>query len=359
MGCGGAGSAAAWQLAGRGRQVTAIDRFEPGHRRGSSHGTERIVRAAYADPLYVELAVASVALWRQIEREVRVDLLHVTGGIDYGFPEELEQIAANCRAAGVRVDLLDRDEAIRRFPGFTFDGPVLHQPGTATVHAERAVAAMQRGAVGSGAAISFGEQVVAVERDGDRAVVRTDRRILHADTCVVTTGAWASSTLAGLVDLPPITVTQEQTAYFRSRISDWPTFIERAQPSRYGMRTPDGLVKVGEHATGPVVDPDRRSFALDPQTWERLLEWVRTRLPGVDPHPVGEATCLYATTPTEDFVLDRIGPFVVAVGLAGHGFKFLPELGRRVADLVDGSPADDNPFALRSRAARAGASGHK
>ena len=359
VGCGGAGSAAAWQLARRGRDVVAIDRFEPGHRRGSSHGTERIVRAAYADPLYAQLAVASIALWHEVEAESRVDLLNVTGGIDFGFPDELDEMATNCRAAGVPVELLDQGEAARRFPGFVFDGPVLFQPETATVHAERAVAAMQRCAKAAGAVIVHGEQVIAVERDGDRAFVRTDRRTLRAETCVVTTGAWASPTLDGLVDLPPITVTQEQMAYFRSTTTNWPTFIERAEPSRYGMRTPDGLVKVGEHATGPVVDPDRRSFTVDPHTWERLLEWVRTRLPGVDPHPVAEATCLYATTPTEDFVLDRIGPIVVAVGLAGHGFKFLPELGRRVADLVDGTGGADNPFALRPRERRVGASGHK
>jgi glycine/D-amino acid oxidase-like deaminating enzyme len=38
IGCGGAGAAAAWRLASRGRRVAAIERFEPAHRRGSSQG---------------------------------------------------------------------------------------------------------------------------------------------------------------------------------------------------------------------------------------------------------------------------------------------------------------------------------
>src|SRR5215210_1639412 len=113
VGCGGAGAATAWWLARRGRSVVAVDRFEPGHRRGSSHGTERIVRAAYADPVYVELALAALALWRELEREAGLQLLTPTGGIDFGDVDELTPIAEACAAAGVALEWLDRAEAAR------------------------------------------------------------------------------------------------------------------------------------------------------------------------------------------------------------------------------------------------------
>jgi sarcosine oxidase len=372
VGCGGAGAATAWWLAKRGRTVVAIDRFEPAHRRGSSHGTERIVRAAYADPVYVELALAALPLWRELEREAGVQLLTPTGGIDFGPVEELTPIATACTAAGVALEWLERAEAGRRFPGFRFTGPVVYQPGTGTVHAERAVAAMQRCAVRNGATVHFGEEVVAIDASADSVVIQSDRRRLRADTCVVTTGAWAAATAGALIPLPAITVTQEQVAFFRPNRSEagrdaggaesgrhgWPAFLDPDDPTVYGMRTPDGLVKVGEHYTGPVVDPDRRDFALEPQTWKRLLAWVEQRLPGVDPTPVADTTCLYATAPGEDFVLDRIGRVVVGAGLGGHGFKFLPEIGRRLADLADGLGAP-GPFALHAPARGAGPPGHR
>jgi sarcosine oxidase len=125
------------------------------------------------------------------------------------------------------------------------------------------------------------------------------------------------------------------------------------------MTTPEGLVKVAEHHTGPVVDPDHRTYEIEPTTWERLINWVAENMPGVDPTPVDASTCLYASTPSEDFVLDRIGDIVVGVGLSGHGFKFIPEIGRRLADLVEGIDWLNNPFAINAAPHGFGASGHK
>ena len=52
--------------------------------------------------------------------------------------------------------------------------------------------------------------------------------------------------------------------------------------------------------------------------------------------PVESATCLYAWYPGDTFLFDRVGPVVLGLGLSGHGFKFVPEVGRRLADLADG-----------------------
>jgi len=47
-------------------------------------------------------------------------------------------------------------------------------------------------------------------------------------------------------------------------------------------------------------------------------------------------TCLYTTTPDEDFVIDRVGPLVIASPCSGHGFKFAPLIGEVLADLAMG-----------------------
>ena len=167
---------------------------------------------------------------------------------------------------------------------------------------------------------------------------------------VVAAGAWAPDLLTGLLALPALTVTEEQVAYFRRREPDrpWPCFIHRATPLLYGLPGPHERIKVGEHQTGPVVHPDERTFELRPEAWQRLRDAVEHWLPGVDPEPLDAVTCLYATGPGDDLVLDRVGPVVVASGLGGHGFKFGPALGRVLADLTDPPDATgDVPAALR------------
>ena len=76
--------------------------------------------------------------------------------------------------------------------------------------------------------------------------------------------------------------------------------------------------------------------------------WAGRRFTGL--RPAGSETCLYTTTPDEDFVLDRMGPVVVGSACSGHGFKFAPLIGECLAALAMGEPP---PVPLdRFRAAR-------
>jgi sarcosine oxidase len=66
----------------------------------------------------------------------------------------------------------------------------------------------------------------------------------------------------------------------------------------------------------------------------RLSAWVAERYPKADPEPYLTQTCLYTNTPDEHFVLDRRGPLVVGSPCSGHGFKFAPLIGERLAALA-------------------------
>ena len=374
VGCGAAGLAAAAELAARGRRVVGLDRFEPGHVRGSSHGTERIIRAPYTDPVHVAMVVASIEGWRRLEHDTGTTLLTPTGGIDAGSDEELDLLAAMCDGAGVAATRMSAPSAAARFaaggrPLFDFDTDVLHHDLACAVHADRTLAALRTRAVAAGADLRFGSAVISVDVvDDDCVVVRHAGGTVTAESCVVAVGAWGgsdwvSTALGGRASLPPMRVTQEQVAFFEPRDAGsatvWPTFIFREEPSIYGLPTPDGLIKIAEHHTGPDVDPDARSGELDPATWNRLLEWVDRRVPGVDPRPVRSMTCLYASYPGDTFLLDRAGPVVVGLGLSGHGFKFVPEVGRRLADFADRIPWSDNPFGFDRPSIDVGASGQR
>ena len=101
-----------------------------------------------------------------------------------------------------------------------------------------------------------------------------------------------------------------------------------------------GAVKIGEHDPGQATTAAARDFRIDPAARDRVRAFVADRLPGLDPEPVNEASCLYTWTANEDFILDRPGggPFVVASPCSGHGAKFAPLIGEIIADLAAGAP---------------------
>jgi glycine/D-amino acid oxidase-like deaminating enzyme len=108
VGAGLMGSATAWELTRRGVSVALLEQFEPGHAHGSSHGTERIVRRAYADPFYTRLTARAMDAWAQAEDDTGTNLLRTTGGLDTGVARDPAGLAALLAAEGVACDLLAR-----------------------------------------------------------------------------------------------------------------------------------------------------------------------------------------------------------------------------------------------------------
>jgi len=353
IGAGVMGAAAAWQLADRGREVTVLERTEPAHAGGASHGEVRNLNFAYTEPEYQAMLSESVRLWDELEERSGQTLLSRHGLVDHGDDPRHDLVLEALLANGIEAGFLRLDEASERWPGIRFEGRVLHMPGAGTIRAEDSVRAM----LGLGArlrtaevlAISLADDGVRLEVDGDRIVARS---------AVVTAGAWTGRLLGALLPLPRLTVTQEQPAAFApwDAGTPWPSFNHRKAAVHddwpatvYGMPSPGEGVKAGWHGTGPVVDPDRRSFEPEPAQRAALQRYARDWLPGVDPEELVDISCTYTTTPDTDFVLDSSGPLVVAAGFSGHGFKFAPAVGRIVADLADGIPAP-----ARFRGARLG-----
>jgi len=156
------------------------------------------------------------------------------------------------------------------------------------------------------------------------------------------------------VSLPPLTVTQQQVFHFHHRdpAAIWPTIVHKSELQLFGMPSgadggPLPAFKVGEHDRGVPTTASTRDGVVDPECRERIVRHVAEWLPGLHAEPVAEATCLYTTTPDEDFVLDRVGPVVVASPCSGHGAKFAPLGGEMTADLALGAAQADPRFALK------------
>jgi len=355
IGAGLAGSAAAWALTRRGRSVVVLEAFAPGHRRGSSHGSARIFRRAYRDPFYVQLTGQAQRLWRQLADEAGEELILTTGGIDFGPAREQETMHEILRAFGVPVELMPPAAAAERWPGVSFGhDPVMFHPEAGVLDAERAMGAMRALAQARGAQFHYGSPVLGVSASGAGAVVRTADRSWHAPAVVVAAGAWLEPLLGGQLALPPLVVTQQQAFHFAPRAvsaAPRPVFIYRGEVAMYGLLAGrdgevPGAIKIGKHGDGPVTTGDDRDGMVSAAGREEVRTFVRETLEDVDPDPVGELTCLYTSTATEDFILDRQGPFVVCSACSGHGAKFAPLIGELAADLACGDPPAEPRFTL-------------
>jgi sarcosine oxidase len=345
VGCGALGAASALALARAGHRVTVLERFEPAHALGSSHGAARIFRCAYDEPDYTELALRSHAHWREIEAASGRPLLTETGSVDHGNPAALAQIAAASAQAGAVSEAVAREEAGRRWPGLRFASDALLDPLGGRLDAAAAVGAMVGLALAGGATL-LSERALEVTPTS----VRTAERIHPADAVVVTAGAWTPTLVTGA---PATVITVEQPVHLAvATPADWPSFIhhpDHDRPFVYGLYEPGAGLKVGEHGTGRVIEPGDLDRTPDPAGVERLREYAARWLPGADPATARATGCPYDTTATHDPVIDRLPDgVIVAAGTSGHGFKFAPEIGRLVAALVAGQ-APHPRFALAPR----------
>ncbi|WP_307852408.1 FAD-dependent oxidoreductase [Glaciihabitans sp. dw_435] len=366
IGGGAMGSATARALALKGVDVLLLERFEPGHKNGASHGASRNFNVSYADPTYVAMLREALPLWRGLEGETGLPVLELTGIANHGNNPDFPLIHEALSAAGIPSEALSVAEAERRWPGIRFDTTVLYTPEAGRLNADAAVAALQASAVTHGAQVRHGARVLSVRVLGDDRVsvlieTPTGEETIVARRAVVTVGAWTQKLLGDVLELPSLVVTQEQPAHFAVRDPDivWPGFNHAPDPTSadydwwytgiYGMFTPGEGVKAGWHGSGPLTDPDARTWLPEPAQLAALQRYAREWLPGTDPDDFVPISCTYTTTADSNFVLDRVGPVVVGAGFSGHGFKFTPTVGRILADLVDDSAPAPALFGLRSR----------
>jgi sarcosine oxidase len=312
VGAGVMGCATAWALSERGADVTVHEQFALDHDRGSSHGRTRIFRLAYPESHWVELAQDAYEGWKQLDPS----LLGLYGLIEL-VPDPALTSAQALEERGVPYRLLDRDE-VRKLGATMPDGwTALYIADAGVVFADRARHAFLEAA--------------GVDVETNRRVESTDE--LDADVVVVTAGSWVRDLVLDV----PVTVSRETLAYFRRVGPPLPSIVdlntETGGHGMYSLHDPVHGLKVGAHHAGSPADPDTEGMP-DSALVERISAWVSERFPDVDPEPVEAQTCLYTTTADEGFILERHGRVVVGSACSGHGFKFAPAVGRRLADLA-------------------------
>lgn len=336
VGAGVMGLATARVLARSGREVVLVEQFRVGHDRGSSHGASRIFRLSYPDPQWVRLAHEALPLWRELEAEAGVTLLEHHGSLDLGdWKPNREALAAN----GIGCDVLEAPEITRRFP-LRVDASEtgLWEPTGGIVRADLALAALRESGVAAGVQLREGVRVTELEYEPDGVCVRGDGLSLRARSVIVTAGAWARDLLSPLGFELAVTPTRETVSYFSlEHDGELPSLIDPVEgrgPGQlgYALVAPGVGVKAGIHHTGAPIDPDEPGVP-DAELAAWTEDWIARRFRGAASIGTPE-TCIYTNTPDESFVLQHLGRVVVGSACSGHGFKFAPVIGKRLAALA-------------------------
>lgn len=348
VGVGGWGSAALWQLAGRGVQVCGIEQFQIGHDRSSSHGDSRIIRMAYfAHPDYVPLLRRAYELWRELENGSALELMTLTGLLCIGEPEgALIRGLEECYTAHeIEHERLSLGDAMRRFPQFALPEHVAcyWDPHGGFLRPEACIRAHVDGAASAGATLIEGETVIAIRPGRNGVEVTTTQRSFHAGKVIVTTGAYANQLLTSA----GISVQPTRKVLFWYEVEDarafapgFPCWIARLnERNHYGFPTLDGIaIKAAEDTGGqPLTDPMQVDAGLRPEDEAQLRPFLEQLFAGRVGARVRYKTCIYEKSADEHFIVDAHPEhenIIFAVGGSGHGFKFSSVIGELVADLA-------------------------
>jgi sarcosine oxidase len=368
IGAGSFGAWTAWHLRRAGQSVLLLDASGPGNARSSSGGESRVIRMGYgADELYTRMSMRSLALWRDVFREVGQPLFHRTGVLfmaRQGDPYS-GATAPTLKAAGVPFEIVSSDELAHRYPQMRLNDPKVYgifEPGSGALMARRAVAAVVEHGIGQGLVYSQ-ESILPPGDGGARAVIHTNAgQEVRAGVYIFACGPWLPKLFPRVLGAR-IRPTRQEVYFFAPPAGDrrfappqlpvWVDFTDPRGP--YGC--PDlesrGL-KLGFDRHGAAFDPDTGDRRITNDGLAEAYRFLAERFPDLSNAPLVESrVCQYENTSSGDFLIDRHPDFDnvwFAGGGSGHGFKHSPAVGEYLASrILNGGPVDVR-FSLGSKA---------
>jgi monomeric sarcosine oxidase len=275
-------------------------------------------------------------------------LFHQVGLIQVGPPngQVVPGVLRSAREHGLAVEQLTAAEVERRWAGLRVDGSLLgvFEPAAGYLLVEDCVRAHLDAARAAGAELLTDCEVQAWRSAGDEVRVQTAKGEFACRRLILAAGSWAGQMVAGV----GLTLTVRRKSLFWFETGDsaydvatgFPVFLfERGNDVFYGFPKIDSRgVKVAEHTGGRRVDdPLTVDRNIDTAEHRRLVDFLSIHLPAVSSTVADHVVCLYTMSPDEHFIVDRHpqhANVVFAAGLSGHGFKFVPVLGRALAELA-------------------------
>ncbi len=365
VGLGAMGSAALYQATKKGATALGIDRFDPPHTMGSSHGDTRITRSAIAEgEMYMPFVRRSNEIWRELEALSGRTLLHQSGGLIIGsdkaaaFHYQGDFVAASAHIAekfDIEHEVLSADETMRRFPLFKLsqNDRAYYEPAAGVLRPEHCIATQLELARQAGATIHTNEKVISYESSAQGVTVVTEQGSYSADKLILSAGAWIG-------DLLPeayrggIRVCRQLIHWFEAedRSAFYPDcfpfviWISDTMEEFWSVfpAPRDGMagIKLVTEQYHTSTHPDEVSRVVTAE--EKADMYHRLTLPrlkGLRDNSLHAEVCLYTLTSDEHFLIDfhpASERVVVTSPCSGHGFKHSAAVGETLTQLaLDGA----------------------
>lgn len=360
VGGGAVGLSAARELGRRGIHTLVLEAGPLFHDHASSAGTERHSRVQYSQEDLSRLALETAAEWDRLESESGRRLRHRVGSLWFGDVDvdtnegQITSAARVMDKLDIPYEWLTAREITDRF-GFR-DLPADYagflQPDGGIVDVKATLLALYELSIRSGVHVTPNAPVRSIEPETDTVRVVTDSGTYRTSSLVVAAGP-ATARL-----LRPFGVDMDYRVFEMANLSfvpsngrvELPFWFAFQQPTErdtnlfygFGPRpwATDSACRVApmfeiDEITAETV-PTLRPKAYDV---DRVHDWVRTHMPMLEARAVSATTCL-AVLPRDPARQFYFGPVTapgagtarIATFAAGWGFKFVPILGRVLAD---------------------------
>ncbi|CDK27132.1 unnamed protein product [Kuraishia capsulata CBS 1993] len=376
VGCGVFGLATSRSLAEKGYSVTAIDAYEPPSPWSAANDYNKIIRGEYTDMIYSKMSVEAIDLWRNdpVFKGLYNECgrLMITPAHHVGRKEFERKGIENLNklGEGFRMEYFQGgNEVSERFDFFKYNLMANEEeskfnPDSGLAHAGNSLRAVYRKCKQLGVKFLFGKkgEFVSVEKKKGIAYIKTADGSLHTSEQIVVCCGAATGKMLDLQEQ------QGATGLFVTHIKLTPSEYETyknmpvlfdAEMGYFFPPDPETrILKIAQPGAGAshfVKNPHNsgkkislpRYHNLHPtdtmpkhcikQTKQILAKYI----PELAYHELFDSkVCWVADTADSHFIVDGVPGYsnlYVATGDSGHGFKFLPNIGKYIVGMLEGN----------------------
>lgn len=366
VGAGVFGAWTAWSLRQSGLSVALLDAYGAANSRASSGGETRIIRMGYGpDAFYTRMALSAMPKWKELAERTGQSLFIKTGvlWLSSAGDHHTQGMVDVLKRENVRCETLSSDDLRRRYSQFAFNDVTLAvlEPDSGVLLARQSVQLLVNECIRAGVDYKIA-CVVPPERTGRLSSVSTTARdSIAGGTFIFACGPWLPKMFPHALR-DRIRSTRQEVFFLgappgddRFSVLQMPAWLYHTHPLRpYAL--PDVAnrgVKLGFDQHGGEFDPDHGSRRVEDASLQRLREFLKEHVPGLQNAPIVETrVCQYENTDNGDLLIDR-DPHRDNVwfvgGGSGHGFKHGPAVGEYVRDRLLGRVPAQPRFLLESR----------
>lgn len=357
VGLGAVGSATLFQLSGTGKKVLGIDRFDPPHTLGSSHGETRITRISVGEGAeYVSLARRSHEIWKDLEGKTGDQIYFPVGGIlmdsgiqpwgKHGAEGFFARTLSYAKQFEVGHEVLDSVQLKNRYANFEFpdSGKAYFEYEAGFLKPELAIETQLKLAKKNGAEILTNSPVLDIEKiPGVGVKLILEGKEITAGRVLVSAGGWVKDFLTETEKLE-FKICRQVLHWVETSSDEWkdyPVFMWGFGPAPedfiYGFPSLDGkTVKMATESFIETSHPNQLNREVSKeeqrQFWE---EKVKGKISGLKPNILKSMVCFYTVTEDAKFVIRPISGMeevLMVSACSGHGFKHSAALGELLKD---------------------------